>query len=79
MGAYSGYNQIRINPPDEDKTVFTTGRGIYYFKLMPFGVKNAGATFQQMVNKVFKDLIGHTMEVYMDDMLVKSVQRTEHL
>jgi len=46
---------------------------------MPFGLKNAGATFQRMVNKVFRDLIGSTMEVYIDDMLVKSVQRTDHL
>ena len=46
---------------------------------MPFGLKNVGATFQRMVNKVFKDLIGSTIEVYIDDMLVKSVQRTDHL
>ena len=46
---------------------------------MPFGLKNAGVTFQRMVNKVFNDLIGNTMEVYVDDMLVKSVQRTNHL
>ena len=46
---------------------------------MPFGLKNAGATFQRMVNKVFRDLIGSTMEVYIDDMLVKSVHRTDHL
>jgi len=46
---------------------------------MPFGLKNAGATFQWMVNKVFKDLIGNTMEVYVGDMLVKSVQRMDHL
>ena len=46
---------------------------------MPFGLKNAVATFQRMVNKVFKDLIRNTMEVYMDDMLVKSIHRTDHL
>jgi len=44
-----------------------------------FGLKNAEATFQQMVNKIFKDLIGDNMEVHVDDMLVKSVQRVEHL
>jgi len=47
--------------------------------VMPFGLKSAGATFQRMVNKVFKDLIGDTIEVYVDDMLVKSIQYTEHL
>ena len=46
---------------------------------MPFGLKNAGATFQRMVNKVYKDLIRNTMKVYVDDMLVKSVQRAYHL
>jgi len=45
---------------------------------MPFGLKNAGATFQWMVNKVFKDLIWNTMEVYVDDILMKNVQCMEH-
>ena len=62
-----------MHPPDEDKTAFTTDPGIYYYKVMPFGLKNAGATFQWMVNKVFKDLIGNIMEVYVDDLLVKCV------
>ena len=46
---------------------------------MPFELKNAGTPFQQMVNKVFKDMIRGTMEVYVDDMFVKSVQRTDYL
>ena len=79
MDAYSSYNQIKMHPPDEDKTAFTTSRGIYCYKVMPFGLNNAGATFQWMVNKVFKDLIGNIMEVYIDDMLVKSVLRAFHL
>ena len=79
MDAYSGYNQIKMHLPDEDKTVFTTGRGIYWYKVMPFGLKNTEVTFHRMVNKVFKDLIGDIMEVYMDDMLAKSVQRMDHL
>ena len=68
-----------MNPPDEDKTTFTMGGGIYWYKVMPFGLKNSGATFQRMVNKVFMDLNGNIMEVYVDDILVKRVQRTEHL
>jgi len=68
-----------MNPPDEDKITFTTGQKIYYYKVMPFRLKNVEATFQWMVNKVFKDLIGNTMAVYIDEMLVKSVRRTEHL
>jgi len=79
MDAYFGYNQIKMHPPDKDKIAFTTDRGIYCYNVMPFGLKNVGATFQRMVNKVFKDLIGSTMAVYIDDMLVKSVHHRDHL
>ena len=79
MDTYSGYNQIKMHPPDEDMTAFTTGWGIYCYKVMPFRLKNVGATFQQMVNAIFKDLIENTLEVYVDDILVKSVQHTDHL
>ena len=78
MKAYFGYNQIKIHPPDENKIAFIIGRGIYYYKLMPFGLKNAEATFQRVVDKVFKDLFGSTMEVYIDDM-VKNVLHKDHL
>ena len=54
MDAYSGYNQIKMHPSDEDKTAFTTDQGIYCYKV---GLKNVGATFQRMVNKVFSQ--GH--------------------
>ena len=57
MEAYSGYNQIKMHPLDEDKTAFTTGRAIYYYEVMPLDLKNAGATFQWMVNQIFKELI----------------------
>jgi len=79
MDAYSGYNQIILYPPAEDKTTFTTNWGIYCYKVMPFGLKNAGPTFQRMVNRIFKDLIGHTIEVYINDILVKSLRRTNHV
>ena len=46
---------------------------------MPFGLKNAGATYQRLVTKMFKPLLGKTMEVYIDDMLVKSKQRPDHV
>jgi len=46
---------------------------------MPFGLKNAGATFQRMVNEVFEELIGYTMEVYVDDILVKSLERSDNI
>ena len=73
MDAYSGYNQIRMHEPDQIKTTFVTDCGLYCYKVMPFGLKNAGATYQRLVNRIFADLIGKTMEVYVDDMLVKSL------
>ena len=78
MDAYSGYNQIKMHPKDEDKTTFTTSCAIYCYKVMPFGLKNARATFQRMVNEVFKEPMRNTMEVYVDDMLVKSLDRFNH-
>ncbi|XP_021807305.1 uncharacterized protein LOC110751178 [Prunus avium] len=71
MDAYSGYNQIMMHEDDKAKTSFIIERGTYCYKVMPFGVKNVGATYQGLVNKIFKEQIGRTMEVYVDDMLVK--------
>ena len=73
MDAYSGYNQIRMCPEDEDKTTLATDLGLYCYKVMPFGIKNAGATYQRLVSKVFTNLIGKIIEVYVDDMLVKTL------
>ncbi|CAE5959424.1 unnamed protein product [Arabidopsis arenosa] len=79
MDAFSGYNQIMMNPEDEEKTSFITDRGIYCYKVMPFGLKNARATYQRLVNKMFAKHLGKTMEVYIDDMLVKSLKKSEHI
>jgi len=79
MDAYFCYNHIKMYPLDEEKTTFTTGQGIFCYKVMPFGLKNAGATFRRMVDKVFKNLIGHTMKLYVDNLLVKSTQHSDHL
>ena len=73
MDAYSRYNQIHMCPEDEDKTTFTMDYGLYCYKVMSFSLKNTRATYQQVVNKVFANLISKTMEVYVDDMLVKSL------
>ncbi|GFZ05203.1 hypothetical protein Acr_17g0007750 [Actinidia rufa] len=62
-----------------EKTSFITERGLYCYKVMPFGLKNAGATYQRLVNKMFKEQIGKTMEVYIDDMLVKSIRSSDHI
>ncbi|KAM1318155.1 hypothetical protein ACFX2H_003327 [Malus domestica] len=61
MDAYSGYNQILMNPPDQEHTAFTTDSGLYYYKVMPFGLKNAGATYQRLVNSMFAEQTGKSM------------------
>ncbi|XP_012846973.1 PREDICTED: uncharacterized protein LOC105966948 [Erythranthe guttata] len=79
LDAYQGYNQIQLAPEDQEKASFITDQGIYCYKVMPFGLKNAGATYQRLVNTMFADLIGRNMEVYIDDMLVKSAKAENHL
>ena len=72
MDAFSYYNQISMDPDDKEKTSFVTGQGTYCYRVMSFGLKNAGATYQRLVNMMFQKKIGASMEVYIDDMLVKS-------
>ena len=79
MDAFSGYNQIKMAEEDQEKTAFITSQGLYCYKVMPFGLKNAGATYQRLVNKMFSQQIGRNMEVYVDDMLVKSKEELAHL
>ncbi|KAI5338533.1 hypothetical protein L3X38_017804 [Prunus dulcis] len=77
--AYSGYNQIMMHGDDKTKTSFIIERGTYCYKVMPFGLKNAGETYQMLENKIFKEQIGKTIEVYLDDMLVKAPERADHI
>jgi ribonuclease HI len=79
LDAFQGYHQIAMNPADEEKTAFITPRGIFCYKVMPFGLKNAGATYQRMITKMFSSQLGKTVEVYIDDMVVKSVRAEDHL
>ena len=58
---------------------FITDRGLYCYKVMPFGLKNAGATYQRLVNKIFAELLGTSMKVYIDDKLVKSAVAQDHV
>ena len=78
MDAFSGYNQIRMAEEDQEKTSFITSQGLYCYKVMPFRLKNARATYQRLVNKMFSKQIGRNMEVYVDDMLVKSKDELVH-
>ena len=79
MDAYSGYNQIPMHIPDQEHTFFITKRGLYCYKVMSFGLKNAGVTYQRLVNMMFKEQIGNIMEIYMDDMLIKSKIAADHV
>ena len=67
-----------MHPSDAEKTSLITPHGLYCYNVMPFGLKNARATYQRLVTKMFRSLLGSTMEVYIDDMLVKSKQRPNH-
>ena len=78
IDGFSGYNQIRLAEEDQDKTSFTMPWGTYCYVVMPFGLKNAGATYQRAMMAIFHDMIHIDMEVYVDDILVKSRTRSEH-
>lgn len=67
MDGFSGYNQIHMNKEDQEKTTFVTSQGLYYYKVMSFGLKNAGATYLRLENRMFNEQIGQNMEVYVDD------------
>ena len=79
INAFSGYNQIKMAEKDQEKTAFITSQGLYCYKVMPIGLKNAGATYQRLVNKMFCKQIVRNMEVYVDDMLVKSKEEFAYL
>nr|ABW81181.1 gag-pol20 [Arabidopsis cebennensis] len=79
MVAFAGYNQILMHPDDCEKTTFITDRGIYCYKVMLFGLKNAGATYQRLVNRMFTKQLGKLMDVYIDAMLVKSLEENDHV
>ena len=79
MDAFSSYNQIRMDLDDQEKTSFVTWQGTYCYRVMPFELKNAGATYQRLVNRMFQRKIGASMDVYIDDMLVKSTTSELHI
>ena len=79
MDAFSGYNQIRMDKVDQEKTSFVTSQSQFCYKVMPFRLKNAGATYQRLVNHMFHPQIRQNMEVYVDNMLVKSLDEEKYL
>ena len=79
MDIFSGYNQIKLDEVNQEKTSFVTSQGLFCYKVMPFGLKNVGATYQRLMNKMFTCQIGRNVQVYVDDMLVKSIWEDDHL
>jgi len=78
LDTYSGYNQIPMATSDMNKTAFITDDANYFYKVMPFGLKNTEATYQRLMDKVFSHLMGKCVEVYVDDMVVKSPSHHQH-
>ncbi|GKV44680.1 hypothetical protein SLEP1_g51842 [Rubroshorea leprosula] len=79
LDAYFSYHQVPMAPKDEEETSFYAGDEIYCYVMMPFGLKNASATYQKMVTIVFRAQIGQNLEVYVDDIVVKSLKAEDHL
>ena len=79
MDAFSSYNQIGMHEDDQEKTSFVTSQGLFYYRVMPFGLKNVGATYQRLMNRIFASQIRRNVQVYVGNMLVKSRREEDHL
>ncbi|PKI56985.1 hypothetical protein CRG98_022622 [Punica granatum] len=79
MDGFSGYNQIRMAEEDKIKMTFTTMWGTFCYRVMPFGLKNAGAIYQRAMVTLFHDMMHKEVEVYVDDMIAKSKEGEDHL
>ncbi|KAK8934997.1 hypothetical protein KSP39_PZI015020 [Platanthera zijinensis] len=79
LDAFSGYHQIRMHPPDIKDVTFITEDGCFSYNMMPFGLKNAGATYQRMMDRIFREQKGRNLEVYVDDLMIKSQDLKSHI
>ena len=79
LDAFQGYHKIPLALDDQEKTAFVTLVENYHYKVMLFGLKNVGSTYQWMMTKMFKPQLGKNVEVYIDDMVVKSKLVSEHV
>ena len=74
LDAFQGYHLISLAAEDQGKTSFISPKANYHYTVMPFGLKNAGATYQKMMTRMFREKIRTMVEVYIDDMVVKSME-----
>ena len=79
LDAFQRYHQIPLALGDQEKTTFVTPTENYHYKVMPFGLKNARSTYQRMMIKIFEPQLGKKIEIYIDDMVVKSKLGSEHI
>ena len=79
LDAFHGYHQIALAPEDQENTAFISPDANYHYTMMPFRLKNVGATYQWMMTRMFRDKIGCMVEVYIDDIVVKSKQESQHV
>ena len=79
LDAFQDYHQIPLALDDQEKTAFVTPVGNYHYKVMPFGLKNAGSSYQRMMTRMFGSQLGKNIEIYIDNMVVKSKVVSEHL
>ena len=79
LDAFQGYHQIPLALDDQEKTSFVTPIGNYHYKVMPFSLKNAGSIYQRIMTKMFESQMDKNIEVYIDDIVVKSKIVSEHI
>ena len=79
LDAFQRYHQIALAPKDQEKMAFISPDANYHYTVMPFGLKNAGVIYQRMMTRMFGNKIGRMVEVYIDDMVVKSKQESRHV
>ena len=79
LDAFQGYHQIPLTLDDQEKTAFVISTGNYHYKVMPFDLKNAGFTYQRMMTRMFEPHLGKNIEIYVDDMVIKSKLESEHV
>ena len=79
IDGFSRYNQIRMASKDAEKTTFKTPIGNFYYTVMPFGLKNVGATYQRTMMSIFHDMMHRELEDYVNDIVVKSKRREDHV